>query len=58
MLDHLRAASEGLSRRETAARLGISLNTVCVARRQILRRLAARDMSQAVTFAMRDGWLS
>jgi DNA-binding CsgD family transcriptional regulator len=42
------AASRGLTARETAAERGCGLETVKTQRRQVLRKLRARNMTQAV----------
>lgn len=52
-LEVLRAAAEGLSARETAARLAKSQHTVTTQRQAIQAKLGARNLPHAVALAYR-----
>jgi DNA-binding CsgD family transcriptional regulator len=52
-LEVLRAAAEGLSARETAARLAKSHHTVTTQRQAIQAKLGARNLPHAVALAYR-----
>ena len=52
-LDVLRAAADGLSAKETAARLAKSPHTVIAQRRAIQAKLGAKNLSHAISLAYR-----
>lgn len=52
-LEVLRAAAEGLSAKETAAKLVKSQHTVIAQRRAIQAKLGARNLAHAITLAFR-----
>ncbi len=54
----LRQVSQGKSNKEVGERLGISNNTVQVHLRNIFGKLSVTDRLQAVSFAVRQGWIS
>ena len=51
-------AAEGLSNREIAARLGISDSTAETHRRNLMRKLGLRNVSELTKFALREGLAS
>jgi two-component system response regulator DegU len=55
ILDHL---AQGMSNREVAQALSVSVHTVKNHMTNILRKLSAKRRAQAVTYAMRRGWIS
>lgn len=57
-LDVLRAAAMGKSNKEIAALLSISAGTVQVHLRNIYGKLNVNDRTEAVTFALGQGWIS
>ena len=57
-LDVLRAAAEGLSAEETAARLIKSPHTIVTQRRAVEAKLGARNLAHAVALAYDQGILS
>jgi len=56
-LDVLRAAADGLSAQETAARLFKSHHTIVTQRRTIQAKLGARNFSHAVALGFRQNIL-
>lgn len=57
MLDYLRGAASGLTQDETAARLGVAVETVKGMRKLTIRRLASRNTTHAVAIAYERGLL-
>lgn len=57
-LDVLRAVARGKSNKEIGEALGISTNTVQVHLRNIFSRLGVGDRTQAVAYAIRQGWIA
>ncbi|MCS7060296.1 MAG: response regulator transcription factor [Anaerolineae bacterium] len=56
-LDVLRAVSRGMSNKEIGESLGISTNTVQVHLRNIFAKLGVGDRTEAVAYAIRQGWI-
>ncbi len=57
-LDVLRKVAAGKSNKEAGEALGISTNTVQVHLRNIFGKLGVNDRTQAVAFAIRQGWVN
>jgi DNA-binding NarL/FixJ family response regulator len=57
-LEVLRLAAEGLTNQQIGHRLGLSGNTVKAIVSSILERLGVRYRTQAVVYAVREGWIS
>jgi len=57
-LDVLRATAQGKSNKEIAVLLAISAGTVQVHLRNIYGKLGVKDRTEAVTFALRQGWIT
>jgi two-component system response regulator DegU len=55
ILDHI---AQGMSNKEIAQALSVSVHTVKNHMTHILRKLSVRRRAQAVTYAMRRGWIS
>lgn len=56
-LDVLRAVARGLSNKEIGEALGIATNTVQVHLRNIFAKLGVGDRTEAVAYAIRQGWI-
>lgn len=56
-LDVLRLAAAGLTDQQAADRLGVSVNTVKVHAKRLLRRLGAANRTQAVALGYERGHL-
>jgi len=56
-LEILRLVAEGLTNKEIAARLHVEQQTVKNHMSSILRKLSVNDRTQAVVYAMRQGWI-
>ena len=56
-LEHLAAMADGLTEKETAALLWLTVNSVKSARRRIFERLGARNAVHAVHLAHQKGLL-
>jgi DNA-binding NarL/FixJ family response regulator len=54
----LRCVTRGMSNKEVGEALGISLQTVQVHLRNIYGKLGVGDRTEAVAFAIREGWIS
>jgi DNA-binding CsgD family transcriptional regulator len=57
-LEILRLAAAGLTTRETASELALSVETVKTHRRHILARLEARTFTEAVAIGLRRGLIA
>ncbi len=57
-LDVLRAVARGKSNKEIGEALGISTNTVQVHLRNIFGKLGVGDRTEAVAYAIRQGWIA
>ena len=57
-LEVLRAVARGKSNKEIGEGLGIATNTVQVHLRNIFGKLGVGDRTEAVAFALRQGWIS
>jgi DNA-binding NarL/FixJ family response regulator len=56
-IDVLRAVAQGKSNKEIGETLSISTNTVQVHMRNIFGKLGVSDRTEAVAFAIRQGWI-
>lgn len=56
--DVLRCLAQGLANKEAAARLGIAESTVKTHLANLFTKLGVSDRTEAVTVAVRRGWLS
>ena len=57
-LDVLRLVARGMSNKEIGEVLGIATNTVQVHLRNIFGKLAVGDRTEAVAYAIRQGWIA
>lgn len=51
----LQLASEGLSIKESADRLGISIDTVETHRRNIFKKVGSKNITEAASMGLREG---
>lgn len=58
LIDIIRAAADGETLHEGAARLGIAPTNVSYRRKLAYERVGARNAPQAVAIAFRKGWLT